>query len=182
MVDVLAFGIDHLRFVNNSIHQAEGLSLISGEATSCKHQFLGRCVANLADHKRRDGGRRETQTYLGEGELRFLFGNHDVGSSNDAVGTTDTSAMHIDDDSLVAKINRLKQLEDITNGFKGVEKSYAIQAGREVRIMVIPDQVNDSEMVLLARDIAKEIEAQLEYPGQIKVSVIRESRAIDYAK
>ena len=78
--------------------------------------------------------------------------------------------------------NRLKQLEDITNGFKGVEKSYAIQAGREVRIMVIPDQVNDSEMVLLARDIAKEIEAQLEYPGQIKVSVIRESRAIDYAK
>ena len=78
--------------------------------------------------------------------------------------------------------NRLKQLEDITNGFKGVEKSYAIQAGREVRIMVIPDQVNDSEMVLLARDIAKEIEAQLEYPGQIKVSVIRESRAVDYAK
>ena len=78
--------------------------------------------------------------------------------------------------------NRLKQLEDITNGFKGVEKSYAIQAGREVRIMVFPDQVNDSEMVLLARDIAKEIEAQLEYPGQIKVSVIRESRAIDYAK
>ncbi|MBR0378708.1 MAG: ribonuclease Y [Lachnospiraceae bacterium] len=78
--------------------------------------------------------------------------------------------------------NRLKQLEDITNGFKGVEKSYAIQAGHEVRIMVIPDQVNDSEMVLLARDIAKEIEAQLEYPGQIKVSVIRESRAIDYAK
>ena len=78
--------------------------------------------------------------------------------------------------------NRLKQLEDITNGFKGVEKSFAIQAGREVRIMVIPDQVNDSEMVLLARDIAKEIEAQLEYPGQIKVSVIRESRAIDYAK
>ncbi|MDO4805003.1 MAG: ribonuclease Y [Lachnospiraceae bacterium] len=78
--------------------------------------------------------------------------------------------------------NRLKQLEDITNGFKGVEKSFAIQAGREVRIMVVPDQVNDSEMVLLARDIAKEIEAQLEYPGQIKVSVIRESRAVDYAK
>jgi ribonuclease Y len=78
--------------------------------------------------------------------------------------------------------NRLKQLEDITNGFKGVEKSFAIQAGREVRIMVIPEQVNDSEMVLLARDIAKQIESQLEYPGQIKVSVIRESRAVDYAK
>ncbi len=78
--------------------------------------------------------------------------------------------------------NRLKQLEDITNSFKGVEKSFAIQAGREVRIMVVPDQVNDSEMVLLARDIAKQIESQLEYPGQIKVSVIRESRAVDYAK
>ena len=78
--------------------------------------------------------------------------------------------------------NRLKQLEDITNGFKGVEKSFAIQTGREVRIMVIPEQVNDSEMVLLARDIAKQIESQLEYPGQIKVSVIRESRAVDYAK
>ena len=78
--------------------------------------------------------------------------------------------------------NRLKQLEDITNGFKGVEKSFAIQAGREVRIMVIPEQVNDSEMVLRARDIAKQIESQLEYPGQIKVSVIRESRAVDYAK
>ncbi|HUM82356.1 MAG TPA: ribonuclease Y [Lachnospiraceae bacterium] len=78
--------------------------------------------------------------------------------------------------------NRLKQLEDITNSFKGVEKSFAIQAGREVRIMVVPEQVSDSEMVLLARDISKQIEAQLEYPGQIKVSVIRESRAVDYAK
>ena len=78
--------------------------------------------------------------------------------------------------------NRLKQLEDITNGFKGVEKSYAIQAGREVRIMVVPEQVNDAEMVVLANDIAKQIESQLEYPGQIKVSVIRESRAVDYAK
>ena len=78
--------------------------------------------------------------------------------------------------------NRLKQLEDITNSFKGVDKSFAIQAGREVRIMVLPDQVNDSEMVMLARDIAKKIEAELEYPGQIKVSVIRESRAVEYAK
>ncbi len=78
--------------------------------------------------------------------------------------------------------NRLKQLEDIANSFKGVEKSFAIQAGREVRVMVIPDQVNDANMVLLARDISKQIEAELEYPGQIKVNVIRESRVIDYAK
>ena len=78
--------------------------------------------------------------------------------------------------------NRLKQLEDITNSFKGVEKSFAIQAGREVRIMVVPEQVSDSEMVLLARDISKQIEAELEYPGQIKVNVIRESRVTEYAK
>ena len=77
---------------------------------------------------------------------------------------------------------RLKQLEDITNGFKGVDKSFAIQAGREIRVMVVPDQVSDADMVLLARDISKQIEAELEYPGQIKVNVIRESRVTDYAK
>ncbi len=77
---------------------------------------------------------------------------------------------------------RLQQLEDITNSFKGVEKSFAIQAGREIRIMVVPEQVSDSDMVLLARDITKQIEAQLQYPGQIKVNVIRESRVVDYAR
>jgi len=78
--------------------------------------------------------------------------------------------------------NRLKQLEEITNSFKGVDKSFAIQAGREVRIMVVPEQINDDAMVLLARDISKRIENELEYPGQIKVNVIRESRVTDYAK
>lgn len=85
-------------------------------------------------------------------------------------------------ETLETYTNRLKQLEDITNAFKGVEKSFAIQAGREIRVMVVPDQVNDAGMALLAREIAKQIEAELEYPGQIKVSVIRESRAVDYAK
>ena len=85
-------------------------------------------------------------------------------------------------ETLETYTNRLKQLEDITNSFKGVEKSYAIQAGREVRIMVVPEQVNDADMVLLARDISKQIESELEYPGQIKVNVIRESRVTDYAK
>ena len=85
-------------------------------------------------------------------------------------------------ETLETYTNRLKQLEDITNSFKGVEKSFAIQAGREVRIMVVPEQVSDSEMVLLARDISKQIESELEYPGQIKVNVIRESRVTDYAK
>ena len=78
--------------------------------------------------------------------------------------------------------NRLKQLEDISNGFKGVDKSFAIQAGREIRIMVVPEQINDADMIILARDVAKKIEAEMEYPGQIKVNVIRESRVTDIAK
>lgn len=85
-------------------------------------------------------------------------------------------------ETLETYTNRLKQLEDITNTFKGVDKSFAIQAGREIRVMVVPDVISDNDMVLLARDISKQIEAELEYPGQIKVSVIRESRVVDYAK
>ena len=85
-------------------------------------------------------------------------------------------------ETLETYTNRLKQLEDIANSFKGVEKSFAIQAGREVRVMVVPDQVDDAAMVLMARDISKQIEANLEYPGQIKVNVIRESRVAEYAR
>ena len=85
-------------------------------------------------------------------------------------------------ETLETYTTRLKQLEDISNNFKGVEKSFAIQAGREVRVMVVPEQISDADMVLLARDISKKIEAEMEYPGQIKVNVIRESRVTDYAK
>ena len=85
-------------------------------------------------------------------------------------------------ETLETYTNRLKQLENISNSFKGVDKSFAIQAGRELRVMVIPEKVSDDEMVLLARDISKQIEDELKYPGQIKVNVIRESRATDYAK
>ena len=85
-------------------------------------------------------------------------------------------------ETLETYTNRLKQLEDISNGFKGVEKSFAIQAGREVRVMVVPDKISDDDMALLARDISKQIEEELKYPGQIKVNVIRESRVTDYAK
>ena len=85
-------------------------------------------------------------------------------------------------ETLETYTNRLKQLEDITNSFEGVDKSFAIQAGREIRIMVIPEKVSDADMVLMARNIAKQIEDELEYPGQIKVNIVRESRAIDYAK
>lgn len=79
-------------------------------------------------------------------------------------------------------IKRLEQLEEIATSFEGVEKSFAIQAGREVRIMVNPEKVSDEKMVLIARDVVKKIEEELEYPGQIKVNIIRENRAVDYAK
>ncbi len=85
-------------------------------------------------------------------------------------------------ETLETYTSRLKELEDITNSFKGVDHSFAIQAGREVRVMVVPEQVTDEDMVIMARDIAKKIEDEMEYPGQIKVNIIRESRATDYAK
>ena len=85
-------------------------------------------------------------------------------------------------ETLETYIKRLEKLEEIADSFEGVEKSFAIQAGREVRLIVKPDKVSDSEMVIMARDVAKKVEAEMEYPGQIKVNVIRETRAIEYAK
>lgn len=85
-------------------------------------------------------------------------------------------------ETLEAYIKRLEKLEEITNSYEGVDKSFAIQAGREVRIMVKPEEINDEEIHLLARDMTKRIEEELDYPGQIKVSIIRETRATDYAK
>ncbi len=85
-------------------------------------------------------------------------------------------------ETLESYIKRLQKLEEIADNFKGVEKSFAIQAGRELRIVILPEDVNDDDMTLLARDIAKKIEEELEYPGQIKVNLIRETRAVEYAK
>ncbi len=85
-------------------------------------------------------------------------------------------------ENLEAYIKRLEKLEELANSFAGVDKSYAIQAGREIRIIVKPEEVSDDDMVLLTRELSKKIEAELDYPGQIKVHVIRETRAIEYAK
>ena len=85
-------------------------------------------------------------------------------------------------ENLDAYIKRLEKLEEIANSFEGVERSFAVQAGREVRIIVKPEQVSDDQLVLLARDLSKKIESDLEYPGQIKVHCIRETRATDFAK
>jgi ribonuclease Y len=85
-------------------------------------------------------------------------------------------------DSLENYLKRLKDLEDIANSFQGIEKTYAIQAGREIRVFVQPEDVNDLESKRLARDIALRIEQELKYPGEIKITVIRETRVIDYAR
>ena len=85
-------------------------------------------------------------------------------------------------ETLDAYIKRLQNLEEIANSFDGVDKSFAIQAGREIRIIVKPDKISDADMTVLARDVAKKVENEMEYPGQIKVNVIRETRTIEYAK
>ncbi len=85
-------------------------------------------------------------------------------------------------ETLEAYIKRLEKLEEIANSYECVEKSYAIQAGREIRIMIKPEDVDDAGAIEVARDIVKKIESELEYPGQIKVNVIRETRAVEYAK
>ena len=163
------------------IRLAKRAGLLHDIGKSIDHEVEGSHIQIGADlcrkYKENNTVINAVESHHGDGEPTSLIAC--LGQAADAISAARPGARR---ETLDTYTNRLKQLEDITNGFKGVEKSYAIQAGREVRIMVIPDQVNDSEMVLLARDIAKEIEAQLEYPGQIKVSVIRESRAIDYAK
>ena len=85
-------------------------------------------------------------------------------------------------ETLEAYIKRLQQLEEIADSFEGVEKSFAIQAGREVRIVVKPEKISDDQMTLMARDVAKKVEDEMDYPGQIKVNIIRETRVVDYAK
>jgi ribonuclease Y len=121
-------------------------------------------VAGIAEHH----GETGTMSFWG-----YLI------SAADAISSARPGARR---ESLESYIKRLKALEDIANSFKGVEKSYAIQAGREVRILVKPDEIDDLAAVRLARDIVSKIQGEMEYPGQIKVTVLRETRAVDYAK
>ena len=117
------------------------------------------------------------ESHHGEVEMNTIYGV--LVSAADAISAARPGARA---ESMETYIKRLENLEKISNSFKGVEKSYALQAGREIRIMVMPDKVNDDEAVVMARDIRKKIEEEMEYPGHIKVMVVRETRAVEYAK
>ena len=117
------------------------------------------------------------ESHHGEVEMNTVYGV--LVSAADAISAARPGARA---ESMETYVKRLENLEKISNSFKGVEKSYALQAGREIRIMVMPDKVNDDEAVIMARDIRKKIEEEMEYPGHIKVMVVRETRAVEFAK
>ena len=106
----------------------------------------------------------------------------DLGQYQDWLQQKKTDIKKAKNTLLQEYIKRLEQLETITGSYPGVDKAYAIQAGREVRVMVKPEQVSEDQMVILARDLAKKIEEEMEYPGQIKVHVLRETKVVEYAK
>jgi ribonuclease Y len=149
--------------------------VVSQEVEEGTHAIVG---ANLA---RKYGENEEVvnavASHHNEVESTTLFGA--LLCASDAISAARPGARA---ETLETYIKRLESLEKIANSFKGVEKAFALQAGREIRILVTPDKVNDDEAIVMARDIRKRIEQEMEYPGQIKVIVLRETRAIEYAK
>ena len=163
--------------VGTDIRMAKRAGLLHDIGKSIDHEVEGSHIQIGADLCRKYKESNAVEAHHGDVEPTSLIAC--LVQAADAISAARPGARR---ETLETYTNRLKQLEDITNSFKGVEKSFAIQAGREIRVMVLPEHVSDSDMVLLARDISKQIEAELEYPGQIKVNVIRESRVVDYAK
>ena len=128
---------------------------------------------------------RQAAATVGQCELMFMYDKH-FGENGVKTGQLLITKSDIENtqrrENLENYIKRLKTLEELSESFKGVEKAFAIQAGREVRIIVNPEAVSDEEMIIVARNIVEKIEQELEYPGQIKVNLIRETRAVDFAK
>jgi ribonuclease Y len=145
-------------------HEVEGPHAIIGAEVAKKYRESAIVVNAIGAH---------------HGDLEFQSLESVLVQAADAISAARPGARR---ETLEAYIKRLEKLEEIANTCEGVEKSYAIQAGRELRIMIKPEEVDDAGSVEMARDIAKKIESELEYPGQIKVNVIRETRAIEYAK
>lgn len=145
-------------------HEVEGPHAVIGADTAKKYHESAVIVNAIGAH---------------HGDVEFLSLEAMLVQAADAISAARPGARR---ETLEAYIKRLEKLEEIANSYEGVEKSYAIQAGREVRIMVKPEDIDDAGALLMARNIVKKIESELEYPGQIKINVIRETRAIEYAK
>ena len=145
-------------------YEAEGSHTTIGVEVAKKNKEDWRVINAIASH---------------HGEEEFKCIEAILVQASDAISASRPGARR---EVLESYIKRLEQLEEVASSFEGVSKSFAIQAGREVRIIVEPDKVNDDGLVVLSKDISKKVEEELTYPGQIKVMVIRESRAIEYAK
>ena len=162
------------------VQAAKRAGLLHDLGKSVDHEMEGSHVALGVEFARKYREREDIihaiQAHHGDVEPRTLAC---LVQAADAISAARPGARR---ENLENYIKRLEQLETIAGSFKGVEKSYAIQAGREIRVMVKPEEVSEDEMVLLARDLAKKIEEEMEYPGQIKVNVLRETKAIEYAK
>ena len=163
------------------VHAAKRAGLLHDIGKALDHEYEGTHV-NLGvefcrKYKEKEDILNAIQAHHGDVECKTLMAC--LVQAADAVSAARPGARR---ENLENYIKRLEKLEEITRTYPGVEKSYAIQAGREVRVMVRPEQVSEDQMVILARDLAKKIESELEYPGQIKVHVIRETKVVEYAK
>ena len=160
---------------------AKRAGLLHDIGKALDHEFEGTHVALGVEYARKYREKEDIihaiQAHHGDVECRTLVAC--LVQAADAISAARPGARR---ENLENYIKRLEQLEEITGSYPGVEKSYAIQAGREVRVMVKPEQVSEDEMVILARELAKRIESELEYPGQIKVHVLRETKVVEYAK
>ena len=160
---------------------AKRAGLLHDIGKALDHEFEGTHVALGVEYARKYREKEDIihaiQAHHGDVECRTLVAC--LVQAADAISAARPGARR---ENLENYIKRLEKLEEITGSYPGVEKSYAIQAGREVRVMVKPEQVSEDEMVILARELAKRIESELEYPGQIKVHVLRETKVVEYAK
>ena len=163
------------------VHAAKRAGLLHDIGKALDHEFEGTHVSLGVEYARKYKEKEEIihaiQAHHGDVECKTLVAC--LVQAADAVSAARPGARR---ENLENYIKRLQKLEEITSSYPGVEKSYAIQAGREVRVMVKPEQVNEDQMVILARELAKRIENELEYPGQIKVHVLRETKVVEYAK
>ena len=163
------------------VHAAKRAGLLHDIGKALDHEFEGTHVSLGVEYARKYKEKEEIvhaiQAHHGDVECKTLVAC--LVQAADAISAARPGARR---ENLENYIKRLQKLEEITSSYPGVEKSYAIQAGREVRVMVKPEQVNEDQMVILARELAKRIENELEYPGQIKVHVLRETKVVEYAK